>query len=198
MSPPIVLDRLRQQLTLELGEPIGKALDDPCVLNVFLNPDGQVWIDHVEEGMRPLGASLSADRVESLLGTIAAMVGMTVSRANPILEAILPERGFRVAGALPPVTAAPVVAIRKPTTLVVPLHQLLSDAGHLALLREAIRTHRNILISGMTGSGKTTLANSLLREASQEAPTNGSWCLRTPRSSASPRPMPSRSPRPSP
>lgn len=166
----IVQERLRQQLTLELGPLLTEALDDSSILNILLNADGQVWVDRLDEGMQPLaGATLSPDRAESFLGTVAALSGLTISRDRPILEATLADRGYRIAGVLPPVVAAPVFAIRKPTHRVFALEQLVAEP-FLSLLREALIDRRNILISGMTSSGKTTLANSLVRELEQLFP----------------------------
>ncbi|HYN21020.1 MAG TPA: P-type conjugative transfer ATPase TrbB [Thermoanaerobaculia bacterium] len=160
---------MRAQLAFELGPEMTAALEDREVLELLLNPDGQVWVDRID-GMRPLGLSLPPERAESLLGTVAAMFSQTITRDDPILEAILPYHGFRIAGALPPVTSAPVFTIRKPPPHIFPLDELVRDAEQLASLRQALAERKNVLISGATGSGKTTFASSLLRELIATSP----------------------------
>lgn len=156
--------RLRAQLAFELGPELTEVLDDPAVYELLLNADGRVWVDRAE-GMSPLANFyFPPHRAESLLGTIASISNLTITADNPILETTLPYRGFRVTGIIPPVTTAPIFTIRKPPAVVFPLGTLLTDLSQLDRLREALRARQNIVVSGATGSGKTTLASSLLRE----------------------------------
>jgi pilus assembly protein CpaF len=95
---------------------------------------------------------------------IARACGDEISDMQPLLDARL-EDGSRVAAMFPPcAVAGPILTIRKFTrrfTL-----QELVDVGALTTgmadtLRDAIKRERNILISGGTGTGKTTLLNAL-------------------------------------
>ncbi|MBD5657550.1 MAG: P-type conjugative transfer ATPase TrbB [Candidatus Eremiobacteraeota bacterium] len=161
---------VREKLTRELGPTILKALEDPKVVEIMLNPDGILWVDVLGEGMRDTGERISAVKAENLLGTIASMLDITIGVDNPILQCELPLDGSRVQGVLPPVSARPTFAIRKRASLVYTLDDYVSsgilNGGHADVLREAVRQRKNILIVGSTGSGKTTLANALLHEMS--------------------------------
>lgn len=164
---------VREKLTRELGPTILRALEDPKVVEIMLNADGILWVDVLGEGMRDTGERMSAVKAENLLGTIASMLDVTIGVDQPILQCELPIDGSRVQGVLPPVSSRPVFAIRKRASLVYTLDDYVAsgilDAGHAAILRDGVRTRKNILIVGSTGSGKTTLANALLHEMSDVA-----------------------------
>jgi type IV secretion system protein TrbB len=83
--------------------------------------------------------------------------------------------GSRFAGQIPPIVSAPVFAVRKRASRVFTLQQYV-EAGIVTpeqkgFLCEAIRTRRNILITGSTGSGKTTLCNAAIHELTEQLPT---------------------------
>ncbi|HTJ27571.1 MAG TPA: P-type conjugative transfer ATPase TrbB [Candidatus Limnocylindria bacterium] len=167
---------VREKLVRELGPVIMDALADPKVVEIMLNPDGVLWVDVLGEGMRDTGTRISASKAENLLGTIAAMLDVTIGADQPILQGELPIDGSRVQGVIRPVASSPVFAIRKRASLVYTLDDYVAsgilDPGHAEALRAAVRDRENILIVGSTGSGKTTLANALLDEISKAAGTS--------------------------
>ena len=167
---------VREKLTRELGPTILAALEDRSIVEIMLNPDGILWVDVLGEGMRDTGERISPSKAENLLGTIASMLDVTIGVDQPILQGELPLDGSRIQGVLPPVVARPVFTIRKRASLVYTLDDYVAagilDAGHAITLREGIHARKNILIVGSTGSGKTTLANALLREMSLVAGHN--------------------------
>lgn len=85
----------------------------------------------------------------------------------PRLSGTLPS-GERFQGMLPPVTTGPAFAIRKRPSIIFRLADYVRDAALSAEQAEALRSaaieRRNLLITGGTGSGKTTLANAMLAE----------------------------------
>lgn len=161
-------DRRVRMLRTALGPHIAQALDDEEIVEILVNPDGQLWFDRLGSGRAPSGISMSADDAERVIRLIAAHVRAEVHAGAPILSAELPLTGERFEGLLPPVVEAPSFSIRKRTASVIPLHQYVVQ-GVLSqpqadVLREAIHNRLNILIAGPTSSGKTTLANALLQE----------------------------------
>lgn len=164
----IVLDRQTRMLRTAMGPVIAKALEDPEVVEILLNPDGSLWLDRLGAGRAPTGVHLTSQDAERIIRLVAAHVRQEVHAGAPIVSAELPETGERFEGVLPPVTRAPAFAIRKRTVGVLSLAQyvvdgVLTEAQGLAL-REAVHERRNILIAGGTSSGKTTLGNALLQE----------------------------------
>jgi len=84
-------------------------------------------------------------------------------------------RGSRLQGFVPPITPAPTFTIRKPPAVVYSLDDYVT-AGVVSPpqrleFRRAVQAHRNILIAGGTNTGKTTLANALLKEVTDLCPT---------------------------
>src|SRR4051812_28610186 len=105
--------RFFEMLEFELGE-LSVHLADPDIVEIMVNPDGQVWLDSHSRGSYPAQITLEPRRTESLLGSIASVFGRELTEQQPTLEALLPTFGYRVAGAVPPVTEAPTLTIRKP------------------------------------------------------------------------------------
>jgi type IV secretion system protein VirB11 len=109
---------------------------------------------------------MSRPQAENLLGTVAALADTEINAAHPLLEVELPFNGSRFHGILPPVSPGPVFSIRKRAIRIHDLDEYVEQgilAGvHREMLREALRRRENIVVSGGTGSGKTTLANALL------------------------------------
>ncbi|MEJ1962236.1 MAG: P-type conjugative transfer ATPase TrbB [Gammaproteobacteria bacterium] len=155
-------------LRTAMGPAIAKALEDPEIVEILLNPDGSLWFDRLGSGRAPSGTHLTSNDAERIIRLVAAHVRLEVHAGAPIVSAELPETGERFEGVLPPVVRAPSFAIRKRAIGVIRLAQyvvdgILTEERALAL-RQAVRERRNILIAGGTSTGKTTLANALLQE----------------------------------
>ena len=160
--------RLYAKLCRELGPSTLTALSDPDVTEVMCNPDGSLWTESHSAGMRQTADRLSATQIESLIGTVAALLGTVAHGRAPIVEGELPITGYRFEGILPPVSTAPTFVIRKSASQLYTLDDYAKSGvitvAQLEVFRGAVRGRRNILIAGGTASGKTTLANALMRE----------------------------------
>jgi type IV secretion system protein TrbB len=163
-----VAERQRRMLRTALGAHIAGALTDPKVIEIMVNPDGRLWLDRLGEGITSTDITLSAADTERIIRLIAAHVHIEVHSSAPIVSAELPDTGERFEGILPPIVRAPAFTIRKRAIEVMGLKRyveegILTEPQALAL-RQAVRDRLNILIAGGTSTGKTTLANALLRE----------------------------------
>jgi type IV secretion system protein VirB11 len=107
-------------------------------------------------------------QAEAVIKTVAGYHGKEVTRFKPTLEAELPLEGSRFAGQLPPVVRAPTFAIRKRAVAIFTLTQYVAvgimTAAQGSIIARAVAEHRNILVVGGTGSGKTTLVNAIINE----------------------------------
>lgn len=169
MTPhPIAVERRLEALRHALGPIILAALDDPGVVEVLANPDGRLVLDRAGLGRDDTGVILGAEARERVIRLIADHVGQTIVREDPRLSGVLPGTGERFQGLMPPVAIAPAFSIRKRPASVWRLDDYVRDGvmnpAQAAVLRDAVVARCNILVSGGTGSGKTTLANALLAE----------------------------------
>jgi len=142
---------------MDLGEVFLRALEDPDTVEIMLNADGALWQERLGEQIRPIGA-MSGSSAEAAMRTIAAYHHATITRDNPSIECELPLDGSRFAGQIPPIVSAPVFAVRKRASRVFTLDQYVAagimTAEQKRTLVVAIRDHRNLLVTGSTGSGK--------------------------------------------
>jgi type IV secretion system protein TrbB len=172
MSAAIDLQSARRRSALEraLGPAIADALGRADVVEALVNADGRLWLDVVGEGLQASDIVLSISDREAAIRLLANEAGEIVGAERPSLAAILPGSSARVQAVLPPLSAAPVLAIRKRPHVRFTLDDYLEDGisscAHAAALREAVQQKRNIVVAGGTGSGKTTLLNALLAEPS--------------------------------
>lgn len=160
-------ERAKRKLERDMGPLLLAALNDPRTVEIMLNADGRLWQERLGEKMKCIGA-LRAAQSEAIIKTIAGYHGKEVTRGKPVLEGEFPLDGSRFAGQLPPVVPAPTFAIRKRAVAIFALAQyveagIMTQAQHDAL-QAAVRNHRNILVIGGTGSGKTTLVNAIIHE----------------------------------
>jgi P-type conjugative transfer ATPase TrbB len=165
---PIIRERRLEALRHALGATILCALTDPAVVEILANADGRVVLDRAGLGRSDSGERLSDDARTRAIRLVADYVGESVTAEDPRLSGVLPETGERFHGLLPPVSTRPAFSIRKRPSTIFRLADYVREGvisiAHAEALRAAIRDRKNILISGGTGSGKTTLANALLAE----------------------------------
>lgn len=172
-------------------QPLAPVLARPEVTDVFINRPGEIWIETLDGRLeRQAAPELGEEVLWRLARQIANLGHQGINREHPLLAATLPD-GARVQVVAPPATRGPLaMAIRKH---VVPDMTLgaylaegafeatkfdagmrdelpcdvpgdLSPSGLASFLGEMVRKRRNILISGGTSSGKTTLLNALMKE----------------------------------
>lgn len=154
------LDRI-----LPFLRPIEDLLVDPTITEVMVNAGGQdVFVERSGALEAVHDRSLECRNLTVAIKNIARACGDEISEHQPILDARL-EDGSRVAAMFPPCAVdGPTLTVRKFT------HRYDLDAlvrvGTLSeelarTLRAAVEAQRNLLISGGTGTGKTTLLNAL-------------------------------------
>lgn len=158
-------DRAKTKLERDMGPVLLAALYDPNTVELMLNADGRIWHERLGEHMQCIG-TLRGAQAEAIIKTIAGYHGKEVTRWTPLLEGELPLDGSRFAGQMPPIVAFPTFAIRKKALAIFTLDQYVSQgilsSRYCDVIKHAIAAHRNILVVGGTGSGKTTLVNAII------------------------------------
>jgi type IV secretion system protein TrbB len=161
--------RRRSALERALGAAVADALARADVVEAMVNADGRLWLDVVGEGLTATAITLSASDREAAIRLIAHEAGEVVSEACPALAAVLPGSLARVQAILPPLSSAPVLALRKRPRKIFSLEDYVRDGvattAQAEQLASAVRARRNIVVAGGTGSGKTTLLNALLSQS---------------------------------
>jgi pilus assembly protein CpaF len=151
------------EIIIPFLKPIEHLLASRTVSEIMINPDGSVWIE--EEGQIELVSEVRFEEGALLtsLEVMANRYGKKLDADCPILNLRLPD-GSRMAALIPPVVnPQPMMTIRKFTSRdftmgdLIGRRMLTPEQGQQ--LSDAVRCGDNLLISGGTGSGKTTLTN---------------------------------------
>jgi pilus assembly protein CpaF len=146
--------------------PLEVLLKDPTVSDILVNGPRTVFIER--RGKLEATPVVFADDAHLLqiIQRIAARIGRRVDEMSPMVDARLPD-GSRVNAIIPPLSLeGPVLSIRR-FGVRLTVDDLLANATMppeiLRLLRAAVEARLSILVSGGTGSGKTTFLNTLSR-----------------------------------
>ncbi|MBX4962613.1 P-type conjugative transfer ATPase TrbB [Rhizobium binae] len=165
--------RLVRKLQDALGDQLCVALEDATVVEIMLNPDGRLFIERLGRGVEPAGEMAPA-AAEVVIGSVAHALQSEADHQQPIISGELPIGGHRFEGLLPPVVSSPTFTIRRRASRLIPLDDYVKSGimteAQASVLRNAIASRLNIVISGGTGSGKTTLANAVIAEIVRTAP----------------------------
>ncbi|WLE00797.1 P-type DNA transfer ATPase VirB11 (plasmid) [Agrobacterium leguminum] len=174
----------------ELLKPFSAFLQDPSLYEVIVNRPGQVLTEGPGGWRTHDLPELSFDKLMRLARAVASFSHQSIDEQRPILSATLPGEE-RIQIVIPPATLTETVSvtIRKPSSVALSLDDLdraglftevVCESGALTprdvnlremhragaykvFLREAVRARKNIIISGATGSGKTTLSKALIQ-----------------------------------
>lgn len=153
------------ELLAALG-PLGPQLDDGRVTDLLVNGTAGVWVDR-GVGVEPAPVTLQDERsVRRLAVRLAAMAGQRLDEASPWVDGLLPG-GVRLHALLPPlVTGGAHVSLRIPRRAVPGLEDLRAwgavDDLAETVLRGVVSSGASFVVSGGTGTGKTTLLSVLL------------------------------------
>ncbi|HEX8079325.1 MAG TPA: TadA family conjugal transfer-associated ATPase [Jatrophihabitans sp.] len=149
--------------------PLEELLAGAGVTDVLVNAADQVWLDR-GFGLERAPVRFDSDAAVRRLATrLAAQAGRRLDDAAPFVDAMLPD-GTRLHAILPPLVAHPTLSLRVLARRRLALAELVGCAamsGELAeLLTALVRARLTLLISGGTGTGKTTLLAALLATVS--------------------------------
>ena len=149
----------------KLGAQIQQGLQDDNVFEIMLNPDDYFWFKHKTKGMLP-SDKLDEHQANCFVHALAHYENKYLNDKTPYLDATLPFSGERVNVTIPPINQKVAFNIRKKAQCVFTLEHYVESQiitqNQANILTHAIKSRKNILISGSPASGKTTFANALL------------------------------------
>ncbi|MCL6503337.1 MAG: CpaF family protein [Pirellulales bacterium] len=154
---------LREEI-VGLG-PLAPLMADPAVTDILVNRHDQVYVERYGRLERVAVQFRDTEHLLRLIQRIATRVGRRIDEAWPMVDARLPD-GSRVNATLPPVTLdGPTLSIRRFGVRRLRSQELVRlgmlSTPMLAFLTLAVRSRKNLLISGGTGAGKSTLLGAL-------------------------------------
>lgn len=163
-----VLARMVDQLRADLigAGALQPLLDRPGVTDVLVNGAGSVWVDS-GSGLRREPVSLGNETaVRRLAQRLASQAGRRLDEASPFVDARLPG-GIRLHAAIPPLASpGTLISLRVPARRTFTLDALVDSGAVSELgarwLRALVRAKVAFLVTGGTGSGKTTVLRALL------------------------------------
>ena len=146
-------------------EPITDYLKDDDVSEILINGYDQIYIEKAGK-LHPIDAHfVSEDALMAAAVNVARAVGRTLNEKYPILDARLPD-GSRVSVVIPPVArVGTVVSIRKFRKDALRMKDLIRyasiDEQGATLIETIVQLRKNVMVSGATSSGKTSVLNVL-------------------------------------
>jgi pilus assembly protein CpaF len=160
------------ELILPFLRPIEPLLLDDSVSEIMGNPDATWWYERDGIVCPDTSIQFDSNRLRTGLEVIANHLGKRLDEDNPLLHAQLPD-GSRIAAVIPPVVRpAPALTIRKFTSRKFTVDDLIArgtlSSSLAEFLSDHIRMGKTVLISGGTGTGKTTLLNVLAQAIPDE------------------------------
>ena len=149
------------ELILPFLRPIESLLLDESVSEIMGNPDASWWYERDGIMLQEKTIPFDASKLQTGLEVIANQLGKKLDEDNPFLHAQLPD-GSRLAAVIPPVVrCTPALIIRKFTSRHYTVDDLIARGTLTRALADflagQIRSGKTLLISGGTGTGKTTL-----------------------------------------
>lgn len=151
-------------LTLFLA-PVAAYLEDDSVSEILINGPKQVYIERRGRLEEVEASFVSEPALKAAAVNIAKSVGRILDEMHPRLDARLPD-GSRVHAVIPPLArCGTTIAIRKFKKDTLTVDKMLSFGSMsedvVAFIRALVALHKNVIVSGATSSGKTSVLNAV-------------------------------------
>jgi pilus assembly protein CpaF len=161
----------RDRLTAEIADdilghgPLERLLADESVTEIMVNGPYDIWVERQGRLYETTVRFKDESHLRRIINKMVAQVGRRVDESSPMVDARLPD-GSRVNAVLPPLSlTGPLVTIRKFSKNRLEMSDLIRlgtvTTEVVEFLDRCIRAELNMLVSGGTGTGKTTFLNAL-------------------------------------
>ena len=161
----------RQRLGSEIADdifgygPLERLLADPTISEIMVNGPRDIWIERAGRLSPTTLTFTDSSHLRRIITKMVGQIGRRIDESSPLVDARLPD-GSRVNAIIAPLSlSGPLLTIRKfaqnrfAMSELIEIETLSEDAA--TFLGNCIKAQLNILISGGTGSGKTTFLNAL-------------------------------------
>jgi pilus assembly protein CpaF len=161
----------RDRVTAEIADdilghgPLERLLADDSVTEIMVNGPFDIWVERQGRLYETTVRFKDESHLRRIINKMVAQVGRRVDESSPMVDARLPD-GSRVNAVLPPLSlTGPLVTIRKFSRKRLDMNELVRlgtiTTEVVGFLDRCIRAELNVLVSGGTGTGKTTFLNAL-------------------------------------
>ena len=166
-----------EEVLAALPKRLQKVFEDSSVTELMINSPSSVWFEKegclypVYTDKTPKAEALTERMLDTTVKRIARPLGFDADKKSPIVDARLPD-GSRVAIACPPITESFSLSIRRfgsrPWTASKLVETGSIPAEVLSLISQALSHRENVIISGGTGTGKTTMLSAFASLINEE------------------------------
>jgi pilus assembly protein CpaF len=160
-------DRLVSEIANDiLGHgPLERLLADESVSEIMVNGPFEIWVERQGRLYQTTVQFNDESHLRRIINKMVATVGRRIDESSPMVDARLPD-GSRVNAMIPPLSlTGPLVTIRKFSNRRLDLKELIRlqtlAPESVDFIQRCVHAQLNILISGGTGTGKTTLLNAM-------------------------------------
>lgn len=151
-------------------------LEDDSVTDIAVVDSGEIIITQFGKGRTFTGIYVPDFIVERIIKATASLLGRPLGSYTgfPILEGRIPKYNARITGLMQPNCIRPELQIRKPPKEIYSLENYV-ESGRMTqeqydIIVKAIKDRKNIIVSGSTGSGKTTFTNAIIKKMVELTP----------------------------
>ena len=167
----------QRQMSNLMGDlkPLIPYFEKPAVTNVYVYGNGRVEIDEFGQDVYSADFTLSVNDRKRIINSLASLSDIVIDKWHqPTLESIIPVYNIRTTAILSPWLSAPEITFRRPAEIVYTLEDYVSAKRLTKQFYDKICLHlekrSNIVVSGATGSGKTTFVNALIDRMAKLTP----------------------------
>lgn len=158
--------KVNSMLEFSFGE-LWDILQQPTIGEVYINDDGYVFVNDLTKGKQKTHIHLSPSEAKVIIESVAGAVNEVINSDVPHLGCELYSLNARFQAQLPPLVKHPTFMIRKKASTIFSFEEYIKR-GFITqeaadYLIQAVIDHKNILVTGGTGTGKTTFLNTLLK-----------------------------------
>jgi type IV secretion system protein VirB11 len=167
-------ERRMANLLRDLGKLI-PFFDTKTITDVYVYGDGSVFVNDFEKGTLNTDIVLSKSERLRIIYSLSSVVDQPIDKwLRPTLESIIPKYNIRTTAILDPWLASPEITFRRPADKIHKLEEYRNEGRLSDELYNKIVSHiekrSNIVVSGATGSGKTTFTNACIEKMVEFAP----------------------------